>query len=144
MMHFNQVFVIITLGALFFFQATSTRADDYKEAANAAYCVGVISRSIEYLKGVDVRNDEQKKLQKQTFVEGATKQGKIDSITASKLISAGYADANLCLEKRTKCFVEAAKRKNDKVDPRLSDEQLKDCKQSAEQICELTYKCSSE
>jgi hypothetical protein len=144
LMHFNKVLSITALGVLFISQATSTRADDNKEAADAAYCVGVISRSIEYLKGVDVSADEQKKFWKQNLVEDATKEGKIDSITVSKLISAGYADANLCLEKRTKCFLEAAKRKEDKVDPRLSGEQLNDCKQSAELICSPTYKCSND
>jgi|GEM_PF-6302147 len=143
-MHFNKALGIIILGVLFFPQVTSTRADDYKEAADAAYCVGVISRSIEYLNGVDVHDDEQKKIHKQALVEGATKQGKIDTITVSKLTDVGYADANLCFEKRTKCFVEAAKRKKDKVDPRLSDEQLNECKQSAELICKPTYKCSSD
>ncbi len=143
-MHFNKALGIITLGVLFFSQVTSTRADDSKDAADAAYCVGVISRSIEYLKGVDVRADEQKKSWKQTLVESATKQGKIDAITVSELISVGYADASLCLEKRTKCFLEAANRKKDKVDPRLSDEQLNGCKQSAELICSPTYKCSND
>src|SRR6266487_1425320 len=94
------VIVVIAL------QSTAALGDDYKEATEAAYCIGVYQSDIEGLrrmekdpKNADTHDVEMTQFRKQAFVEGAIKRGIIDVGTASKMKAVGYADGKSCWQR---------------------------------------------
>lgn len=140
---------IIVIGFAVASYASSVRADDYKDATDAAYCVGVYQSEIEITKEVyskiaiddgRLHDTEQKKFRKEAFVGGAIKQGKIDDVTASKMKSVGYADANLCVRINEKCDQEWFARSQQKIEAGLNENQQKNCKVQAEAVCERAFK----
>jgi hypothetical protein len=87
------------IGMVIAIQSTVVLADDYKEATEAAYCIGVYQSDVEgetrmYRdpKNADTHNTEMKQFRKQAFVEGAIKRRIIDEVTVSKMKDVGYAD----------------------------------------------------
>lgn len=125
--------------------AVTASGDDYKEATDAAYCVGAIQRNIELTKkdfrSLDVRSDEQSLARQLAFLQGAIKQKKIDDGTAGKLTAVGRADAQLCWKISAKCLNEATKRLDEGVDQDRSDRMLKNCERSGEAVCKRVGSC---
>jgi len=105
---------LATVGILVALYTSSVRADDYRDATDAAYCIGVLQANIDIWKGwspdvqskiaATMRYAEQKKFRKEAFVEGAIKQAKLDGATASKMTSVGLADANLYVQSVRDCY----------------------------------------
>lgn len=129
--------------------ASSVRADGYKNASDAAYCVGVYQGDIEEWKtmysaqsqlAARIRDWGEKKFRKESFVEGAIKQEKIDAVTASKMRSVGLVDSNLCSQNIRKCMKEWSEREEKQVDLELNNIQLENCKKETESVCERVYK----
>jgi hypothetical protein len=129
--------------------ASSVCADGYEDASDAAYCVGVYQGDIEEWKtmynaqsqlAARIRDWGQKKFQKESFVEGAIKQGNIDAVTASKMRSVGLVDSNLCSQNIRKCMKEWSEREEKQVDLELNNMQLEKCKKETESVCERVYK----
>ena len=139
----------IVIGIVFASYTSSISADEYKDATDAAYCIGVFESDIDYWKSLDalsvrsasdIRDAKQKKIRKEAFVEGAIKQGKIDLDTATKMKSVGNADASLCGQKINKCMDEYGERSRKKVDDALNNAEYESCKKDAKPICERAYK----
>jgi hypothetical protein len=128
-------------------QSTAVFGDDYKEATEAAYCIGVYQSDIEGLrrmykdpKNADMHDAEMKQFRKRAFVEGAINRGIIDGITASKMRNVGYVDGNSCWQRQERCTNEWYRRTQQKVDDELNSRQLENCNKLAEPVCERAYK----
>jgi hypothetical protein len=126
--------------------ASSVYADGYKDASDAAYCVGVYQSELDHTKSMVVR--KKRKIRgvelneglKEEFIRIAVKQGKIDAVTASKLKDVGYADGKLCIQNTEKCLNEWNERSEQKLDANLNGKQLADCNKNTETVCERALK----
>jgi hypothetical protein len=123
-------------------------ADSYREATEHAYCVGVYQSDIETTKSgafgntpraLDTYDLELKRFRAQAFVEGAIKQQQIDSATASKMQSVGYADGNLCWQENFRCIHESAERWKTSDDRELNRKQFEHCNDGAQVICKRVF-----
>jgi hypothetical protein len=128
-------------------QSTAVLGDDYKEATEAAYCVGVHQSDIEGVrrmhtdpKKADTRDEERKQFRKQAFVEGAIKRGIIDEVTASKMRAVGYADGNSCWEQSRRCTQQWHERSQQKMDDERNNKIMENCSKLAEPVCERANK----
>jgi hypothetical protein len=137
----KSVKTVIGVGIVIAVQSTAVLGDDYKEATEAAYCVGVHQNDVEFWrrtdpKSVETRDAEMKQSGKQTFVEGAIKRRIIDRVTVSKMRAVGYADAKSCLEQSLRC----TQQWSDKMDEEQNNRVLENCRELAEPVCERAYK----
>jgi hypothetical protein len=73
----------------------------------------------------DTRIAELRRFRASGYVEGAIQRNLIDAATASKMMQAGYADADLCNQTLLQCGQEAAERANRNVDPDQNEETAK-------------------
>ena len=126
----------------------SARADDYNEATEAAYCMGVYRSDLQELKmgnrsrfrADNIVDVDQKLFRKQTLVEDAIKQGPIDGDIASKITGLGYAEAQLCSKTQKQCDDEWRERAAKKVDNEQNNKGLENCNKRIEPICDHAYK----
>ena len=127
-------------------QSTAVFGDDYKEATEAAYCVGVHQSDIEFWKKTDpksttdIRDAELKQFKKQAFVEGAIRRRIIDGATVSKMKAVGYADANSCTQQQERCTQQWHERSQQKMDDELNNKMMENCNKLADPVCERAYK----
>jgi hypothetical protein len=135
------------IGFLIVLQSTPVLGDDYKEATDAAYCIGVYQSDIEGVrrmyrdpKNADTHDVEMNQLRKKAFVEGAIKRRIIDEVTASKMRDIGYADGNSCWQQQERCTHQWYERSQQKVDDELNNRRLENCNRLAEPICDRAYK----
>jgi replicative superfamily II helicase len=77
----------------------------------------------------------QKQSQKRAIVDSAIKQRKIDLVTATEMISAGFADAKLCDEKIIKCWEEYGDKSQRNVADISHKAELSNCIKNAAPIC---------
>jgi hypothetical protein len=145
---------IIVTGIIIGSYSSSVRADDYKDARDAAYCVGVSKNYIAYWAKLHdlsedivaaflvaaIRDAEQKQARNETLIDGAIKLGKVDLVTATKMMDAGFADANLCDQKMIKCKEEYGSRVQKNVATALNIAQFANCMKGVEPVCERVYK----
>jgi hypothetical protein len=129
------------VGIVLAVQSTAVLGDDYKEATEAAYCVGVYQSDVEFWRRTDpksgeTRDAELKQSRKQTFVESAIKRGIMDRVTVSKMRAVGYADAKSCLEQSLRC----TQQWSEKMDDEQSNRMLENCRKLVEPVCERAYK----
>src|ERR1700694_300017 len=144
--------LIILCVFLLTIRCSPSSAQDYKEAANSAYRVGVLNGTIERMNRTlgttaasslaSRRDYEQRRLRQVAFVEGALKQQKIDSTTVSKLMSVGEVDAGLCWDGLEKCPLELTKRIENSADPDVSERQFQSCNSFVEPTCTRTNACT--
>jgi hypothetical protein len=64
----------------------------------------------------------------------------IDAATASKIMQAGYADADLCNQTLLQCGQEAAERGNRNVDADQNERLQNACTSRVDSVCDRTYK----
>lgn len=132
--------------------STIVCADDYRDPADAAYCVGSLRRQYETTKlpvmsatadyESSVRRAAELKLsERQTFVEGSIKQGVLFEAIASRMIDNGYADADLCTKVNSKCTLEHVRRLQKNVDKASSDAEFDDCTRPIIAACNRIRKC---
>ena len=118
--------------------------DDYKEATEAAYCIGVYQSDVEFWREKDPKSPravdlEMKQFRKQAFVEGAIKQQIIDGVTVSKMRAVGYADANSCLQQRGRCTQQFYEHRQQGMDDEQNNKIFENCNELAD-VCERAYK----
>ena len=131
--------------------STVVRAYDYKDPADAAYCVGSLRKQYEITKmlltattnyEVAARREAELKLsERQTFVEGSIKQGVLFAAIASRMIDDGYADADLCTQINSKCTVEHVTRLQNNVDKASSEAEFDDCTRPIIATCNRIRRC---
>jgi hypothetical protein len=120
-------------------------ADEYKEATEQAYCVGVHQAGIVVIKkrfgeSQSTRDSELKKFRAQAYVDGAIRQHIIDAATASRMMQAGYVDSELCNETLFQCAEEAGARSNRNVDPDRNERLHNACESQANSACDRAYR----
>jgi hypothetical protein len=133
------------VGIVLAVQSTAVLGDDYKDATEAAYCVGVYQNDIEFWKrtasmSTDARDAELKQFRRQAFVEGAIKRGIIDEVTVSKMKAVGYADANSCLQQQERCAQQLYERTQQKMDDEQNNKIFENCNKLAGPVCDRAYK----
>jgi hypothetical protein len=126
-------------------------AYDYKDPADAAYCVGTLRREYETTKllmtsaadeEAAVRKEAEQKLsERQTFVTGSIKQGALFEAIASRMIGDGYADADSCTTINNKCTLEHVTRLQNNVDKASSEAEFDDCTRPILAACNRIRKC---
>jgi len=124
--------------------ASSVHADEDKAATDAAYCVGILKKSVEHWKKINDPSGQlvsaideavQKQSQKRALIESAIKQRKIDLVTATEMISAGFSDAKLCDEKIIKCREGYGERSERNVVDISNKAEFANCIKNAAPIC---------
>jgi hypothetical protein len=143
--------VTFIIGVVAASYGTIVFADDYKNIADAAYCVGSLRKQNEIEKKLAMGNTdyevamrrkaELKLSEGQTFVEGAIKQGEIVAAIASRMIDDGYADTDLCTQMNNKCTIEHIKRLQDNVDKASSEAEFDDCTRPILATCNRIRRC---
>lgn len=143
--------LIIIIGFALVSYSTIVRADDYKDPADAAYCVGSLRKQYEIMKmlltatsnyEVAARREAELKLsERQTFVEGSIKQGSLFAAIASRMIDEGYADADLCTQTNSKCTVEHVGRLQNNADKASSQAEFDDCTRPIVATCNRIHRC---
>jgi hypothetical protein len=143
--------LIIIIGFALVSYSTIVRADDNKDPAGAAYCVGSLRKQYETMKmllaattnyEVAIRREAELKLsERQTFVEGSIKQGTLFAAIASRMIDDGYADADLCTQTNSKCTVEHVNRLQNNVDKASSEAEFDDCTRPIVATCNRIHRC---
>jgi len=141
---------IAIIGIVFVSCISSVRADDNKDASDAAYCVGEYQSEIDNAtsmvdkkrstkiivgKKKKLRDVEPRQLLKEKIVNEAIRRGKLDTVTASKMKDAGYADGILCIQATEECLNDWIGRSDNKVDAELNKKQLTDCNKNTEPVC---------
>jgi hypothetical protein len=142
---------IIIIGIALVPYSTIVRADDYRDPADAAYCVGSLRKQYEIMKTLltattnhelAVRREAELKLsERQTFVETSVKHGALFATVASRMIDDGYADAGLCTQVNSRCTAEYVKRLQDNVDKASSEAEFDDCTRPIMAICNRIHRC---
>ena len=134
---------IAWVGIVLAVQSTAVLGDDYKEATEAAYCIGVYQSDIEgerrrYIdpKNANTHDTEMRQFKKQAFVEGAIKRRIIDEVTVSKMKAVGYADGNSCWQQMERCTKQWHERSEQKMDDERNNRMLENCNKLAESVCE--------
>ena len=141
----------ILIGFALVSSGTIVRADDHKDPAAEAYCVGSLRKQYEITKmlgtatatyEVAVRREAELKVsERQTFVEGSIKQGVLFESIASRMINDGYADTDLCTQINSKCTVEHVRRLQSHVDKASSEAEFDDCTRPIIATCNRIHKC---
>jgi hypothetical protein len=141
----------ITVGFALVTYSTIACAYDYKDPADAAYCVGSLRKQYEMTKmlmtaatdyEVAARREVEAKLsERQLFVEGSVKEGALFAAIASRMINDGYADADLCTETNSRCTVEHIKRLQNNIDKASSEAEFDDCTRPIIATCNRIRKC---
>src|ERR1035437_5821650 len=125
--------IIIIIGLVITSCPTFARADNYTDAA---YCIGANQSESEETAQAEgngkramdhVWAAESRRYQRQSFVESAIKQGKIDPDTASKLKSLGYADGRACSQQMNQCTFQWFERLLQQVDDESNEKQKTNC-----------------
>ena len=146
-----RMFAVI-IGFALVSSSTVVRAYDYKDPADAAYCVGSLRKQYEITKTlltattdyeVAVRREAELKLSKrQSFVEGSIKQGALFAAIASRMTNDGYADADLCTQINSKCTLEHLGRLQNNVDKASSEAVFDDCTRPIIATCNRVRRCN--
>jgi hypothetical protein len=131
--------------------STIVRAYDYKDPADAAYCVGSLRKQNEITKmlvttatdyEVAVHREAERKLsERKTFVEGSIEQGTLFAAIASRMIDDGYADADLCTQINSKCTAEHISRLKNNFNKASSEAEFDDCTRPIVASCNRIHKC---
>jgi hypothetical protein len=128
--------------------AVNAAGDEYKEATVAAYCAGVIQRSIEITKKLpppvsptSYRGNEQHLAGLVAFVQGAIKQKQIAPRTVSRLMAIGQSDEQLCDDVTWKCWTEAIERNEQNMDADANDRMQEKCVRPVETVCKRVEAC---
>jgi hypothetical protein len=123
-------------------------SDEYKEAADAAYCSGVIQRSIEITKRLPsladpifYRPNEQLLARLIGVVQGAIKQKRIAPRAISRFTAIGQSDEQLCDDVTWKCWTEAIDRSEQNMDAGANERMQESCIRPAETVCKRVEAC---
>ena len=145
-----RIFAVV-FGLAIVSHGTIACAFEYKDPADAAYCVGTLRREYETTKllattaadeEVAVRKEAERKLsERQTFVTGSIRQGALFEAIASRMIGDGYADADSCTTINSKCTLEHVTRLQNNVDKASSQAQFDDCIRPILAACNRIRKC---
>jgi hypothetical protein len=127
--------------------SSDSAGQEYTKIADAAYCVGVASRNVEFLRKWGppplIRTTEQNLERFKAVVEGAFKLKLIDVETANKLVRVGSEDAQLCWDIQDKCSSESTKRLEDKnADLDKNTRIYNNCISQSEAVCKRTEPCN--
>jgi hypothetical protein len=141
---------IIIIGSFLASYSTLVSADDYKDASDAAYCLGALRGEVAILKqpqsetdksdGQDLQDLEVRIPQLEAFVKGAIKQRHIEAVTASKMQSAADGEVKYCVEHARKCFL---MRQNDKTREPTAEKykEFDNCMKPVETFCNRLERC---
>ena len=128
--------------------AAEAASDEYKEVADAAYCAGVIQRSIEITKRLPALTDpivyranEQLLARLVGLVQGALRQKHIAPRTVNRLTANGQSDEQLCDDVTWKCWTEALDRDAQNMDAGANERMQENCMRPAETVCRRVEAC---
>ena len=99
----------VGISILIVIQSGAVHADTFKDAIDAAYCIGVDQGEIDYnVKMENLRNYpteelESKISERAALITNAMKVGLIDATTVQKMKSAGYRDSMACWKHTGEC-----------------------------------------
>jgi hypothetical protein len=129
---------IIAASILIVVQSTAVRADTFKDAVKAAYCIGVDQGEIDYnVKMINLKNYPTEELEsniseREAFINNAIRAGQIDAGTVQKMKSSGYRESVACWKQADQC---AHGLKT------FSKAQMTECENSKDAVCEPIYSC---
>jgi hypothetical protein len=132
---------IVGISILILIQSAAVHADSFKDAIEAAYCIGVDQGEIDYmvkmekLKSYPTEELESKISQRTAFVNNAMRTGLIDAATMQKMKNSGYRESIACWKKAGEC-ADGLKT--------FSKSQMTECVNSKDALCEPTYVCDKE
>ena len=119
-------------------QSAAVHADTFKDAVDAAYCIGVDQGEIDYnvkmenLKSYPTEELESKISQRGAFINNAMRAGLIDAATVQKTKSAGYRESIACWKKVGEC-ADGLKT--------FSEGQMAECVNIKDALCKPTFVC---
>jgi hypothetical protein len=128
----------VEISILIVIQSAAVHADTFKDAVEAAYCIGVDQGEIDYY--VKMRNEknypteelESKISQREATTNNAVRARLIDAATVQKMKSAGYRESIACWKKVNECA--------DGIKT-FSKGQMAECENSKDALCEPIYGC---
>lgn len=127
---------VFAIGIVVASHVSSVRADDFKDAIDAAYCVGVDRAEIDINPAFESNVDElkSKNIRREVLIQSAISRGRIDVGTVNKMKTTGYTESALCWKKANECAFGI----NRKIEA-----QVKECDRTKDALCEPTNICDN-